>query len=1428
MTRPLSGLAVAWLAARALLAAAALAAAFVQAGPAAAAGLAALLAVVRPIRRGWIAAIPIAAIALAAPLAAVALAARALATEAILQMAGVGDDGKESGSAPLRRRRRGVGWLVAERLALARRLELPVSDSLAEARQRLEAAKTGPGSLEETAVAVAATAWAEARPWTLLRLLPELVVTVFAGVFDEEEGEPGGATPISLGRWLLLEMFGPGLVNAVAILCGAVLAAIVFPTQPISLGPLTLPGPLVQGLAVVVLSLATVTRSCGGFLIAAALAAALVGSQVVEAAAVAVVVGLAASAGRSALEGIAVSGSSGRLPREPYRGPWRLRGHWRAATQAGQEGRLPVAIALFEELLASPRCTEKLRLRARAGLALRLYEAGHLDRAAEVLVEIPDSAELPPQALPDTGAVAAALGDLDRAERLLRQALSTLPRRSALRYQASLSLADVLSRQGDPDGAIAVLEAQRGDPWGYGGIVQLLESEGAVAAALSRQGDLQRAQRRLEEILERGPIEPSHAAGLSRELRESAVRAEGRLRLVAGEVALAQGRFSAAEDHLGKTLGRLPQDREPHLYGCARALHGVARVFQGRGEKGAAEVLEGARLLEARRTQLRRGDHRTGLILAETSLYSWCLRAFEHAAGRGAPAAAGSAAWLIESLQKSALSQMLRGEGVDLPAPAQRLVERIAALEHGAGADVVATAGDDAEVEARIARTRTELAALSAAFAEAYVPESTSVEALAEIARRYGDALSFYLPGGGLPGWRAWAKRDGSFEIDRVEVSDPASADLLAQLAAGDAAGIAALHAPLHSSAAGTWRTLAQALLPSELAASLAAGRNEGRPQPLLIAPDGVLGLLPWSGLLLDHDPLGTLAAIQIIPSLGLLEGAEEPLTARSRAASAVAHLDRGLDGQASERMLLERSFELSLTNSREEFLAALQEGDHQGAYLAAHGDGLGLEQHVEFEDGPLTAGAALQAPWPEWTIFASCLVGRVPMRAGQEPLGLPISCVLAGSRSVLAAAVEVPSDSIPALAEPLLEALAEGDHPALALVKAQRRSVAADPQASVARHLAFLCLTRAPESTSGDAGIELLPWQEIVATARSAAEEDPARARSIYERAIARNREPPLLARYAEFLLVKEDDPDEAGRILAEGLEAHPDHLELLQLEAWRLAELDGETAGARIAFERVLAAHPDNRWAIGEFARFLWQNSEDDELEAGPFRRAVAVEPQRAGHAAALGYVLDRDGDLDGAREMYERALSIAPKRASTCRRLGNLVARTDGDVERVARLYERAIEIDPEKAASSFDHWAMTTFRDLGDRRLARQIFERGNAEHPDDPYLTVNLAWLLFGEGERQSATRLARRATELTDEPAIQLEAWFYLAALGEPVGLPEARRQVERLLGEGVRSAGWDFSEIVAQAGRGNDGLARWVAATAAAIAAPAETEAGS
>ena len=165
---------------------------------------------------------------------------------------------------------------------------------------------------------------------------------------------------------------------------------------------------------------------------------------------------------------------------------------------------------------------------------------------------------------------------------------------------------------------------------------------------------------------------------------------------------------------------------------------------------------------------------------------------------------------------------------------------------------------------------------------------------------------------------------------------------------------------------------------------------------------------------------------------------------------------------------LLATTLAVRRADRRRDFTAALDRGEVDGAYIGTHGELTGLMQRVQFPDGEwLSAAEALRHRWPDWVIFAACVVGRIDPRAGEEPLGLPISCMLGGSSTIIAAVVNITGgrsdEREPATAKLFADvatALAGGQSPALSLRAAQLRYLKSSPFPTVADGLGAICMS--------------------------------------------------------------------------------------------------------------------------------------------------------------------------------------------------------------------------------------------------------------------------------------------------------------------------------------------------------------------------------
>ena len=84
-------------------------------------------------------------------------------------------------------------------------------------------------------------------------------------------------------------------------------------------------------------------------------------------------------------------------------------------------------------------------------------------------------------------------------------------------------------------------------------------------------------------------------------------------------------------------------------------------------------------------------------------------------------------------------------------------------------------------------------------------------------------------------------------------------------------------------------------------------------------------------------------------------------------------------------------------------------------------------------------------------------------------------------------------------------------------------------------------------------------------------------------------------------------------------------------------------------------------------------------------------------------------------------------------------------------------------------------------------------------PEDANIHGNYALLLLQRGQLNEAKEFidkAFRYNQLYDHEVLKLELWFYRYACFYK-DYPESREQVTRLLNDGIRSPGWNLTDLV-------------------------------
>jgi len=229
-----------------------------------------------------------------------------------------------------------------------------------------------------------------------------------------------------------------------------------------------------------------------------------------------------------------------------------------------------------------------------------------------------------------------------------------------------------------------------------------------------------------------------------------------------------------------------------------------------------------------------------------------------------------------------------------------------------------------------------------------------------------------------------------------------------------------------------------------------------------------------------------------------------------------------------------------------------------------------------------------------------------------------------------------------------------------------------------------------------------------------------------------------------------------------------------------------ESKAALYRAIARRKTEQHPDDAKA--------WHDRAELELAAGDAasaetacRRALELDPLHLSAATTLANVLMNRGDLDDARELFERleAAGISPPHVMTA--LGAIACR-QGRLDEARRRLEAVIAAQP--SAIMARHCLARTLDRLHDSAGARRQLEQALAIAPSLQELRDRLAaHRLRAEGEAQfqrGATKEALQSLVETlrldpEDPITQNDLGVVLTALGQPDRAKECFERALRL-----------------------------------------------
>lgn len=373
--------------------------------------------------------------------------------------------------------------------------------------------------------------------------------------------------------------------------------------------------------------------------------------------------------------------------------------------------------------------------------------------------------------------------------------------------------------------------------------------------------------------------------------------------------------------------------------------------------------------------------------------------------------------------------------------------------------------------------------------------------------------------------------------------------------------------------------------------------------------------------------------------------------------------------------------------------------------------------------------------------------------------------------------------------------------------------------QASLARaiqlspaHSDAILLRAALQLRSGDPGSAIPPLRELVRNNPDLERAkvllaDALRARGqvdealqIYRAAIERSPRDPQLRFFAGTLFAQLGRTDDARRSLEEAialrpgytaaveqlialdlaandlpgaakraeayLAKHPDALDALVLSA-RVAVAQKDTARGEATLKHAIELHPEAAAPYMLLAQLYLSDQRQDDALAN-FQSAAAKNPRDISALMLIGILQHQKGDLQAAREAYEKLLQANPSFVPALNNLAYLCSEHFGELDRAYELANRARELRPnDPVALDTFGWILFQRRDYG---WALSVLTESASKLPENPEVQYHLGMTRYMLGDEAGARRALTIATESAASFPGREKAVEYLSVLNTAGG----------------------------------------------------------
>lgn len=229
-----------------------------------------------------------------------------------------------------------------------------------------------------------------------------------------------------------------------------------------------------------------------------------------------------------------------------------------------------------------------------------------------------------------------------------------------------------------------------------------------------------------------------------------------------------------------------------------------------------------------------------------------------------------------------------------------------------------------------------------------------------------------------------------------------------------------------------------------------------------------------------------------------------------------------------------------------------------------------------------------------------------------------------------------------------------------------------------------------------------------------------------------------------------------------------------------------------------KALEIEPENAYNNAHYALFLHEiRKRYDEAEKY-YLKALEIDPENETSNGDYAYFLsDIRKRFDDAENYFIKSLKIEPKNISNNGNYANFLTNIGKRYDEAEKCYLNILVIEPENASLNCSYANfLSDIRKQYDE--AEKYYLKALKVEPEDANLNGNYAKHLIICNKKDASIQFIKEAFKLNKgiENSLLLELWFYCYAIF-PQEYPQSKIKLEELLEKGIKSIGWDLSEIL-------------------------------